>query len=108
MKGMIEFSGFRPKHTVERGMASELNRWISRELSPDTSEPANYTVRVTGEGGLPFYYCRVEVVMGACRWLANEAGKSPLSALAKCLKKMRVSSRAIPRVAQTREHAVVA
>lgn len=89
-------------------MASELERWISREIAPTDGEPPSYSIHVTGEGDLPFYYCRVEVVIGGCRWLANEAGKSPLSALANTLKKMRVRGGVSPRAAQVRAHAVVA
>jgi hypothetical protein len=108
MKGTIAFSGLRPKHTVERAMISELERWISRETSPWSAEPCSYSVHLTSEGDLPFYCCRVEVVIGDCRWRANESGKSPLSALANTLKRMRVCAGNPPRAARIREHAVVA
>ncbi|MGZ3652739.1 MAG: hypothetical protein ACXVB9_14120 [Bdellovibrionota bacterium] len=107
MKGTIHYSGFRPKHTVERAIVSDLERWLSRETQAPP-EPCSYTVHFFREGDPAFYYCRVEAVTGECRWHSNEAGKSPLSALAKALKKMRVCRGSVTRPAPIREHAVVA
>lgn len=108
MKGKIHFTGFKPKHTVERAIASEMERWFSQETHPAHSGNCFYSVHVTSEGDLPFYYCRVDAVIGDCRWLSNEAGKSPLTALANSLKKMRVCRGPVPRTAPTLAHAIVA
>ncbi len=108
MKGTIQFSGFRPKRTVERAIVSDLERWISQETHTTYPEPCSFEVHVTSEGNLPFYYCRVEAVIGECRWLSDEAGKSPLSALEKSLKKMRVCRGSRSRGAPIQKQAIVA
>lgn len=91
MKGKISFSGMKPKHSVERVLEREMERWLAQEERPNAPEPSHYQVRITSESEAPFYYCRVDAEVDGCRWIANESGKTPELALRNSLKRMRVS-----------------
>lgn len=91
MKERISFFGMKPKHSVERVLEREMERWLAQEERPNAPEPSHYQVRITSEREEPFYYCRVDAKVDGCRWIANESGKTPELALRNSLNRMRVS-----------------
>lgn len=93
MRGEIRFIGIKPNRALEKVVEREMDRWAQKETAAPVKD-SWYEVKLTKESetlsSTPFYYCSVDAEVGACRWIAAEAGRTPLDALSKALKRVRV------------------